>query len=234
MKISNVNIYGLGESIVASGYPKRLEQPSEEVFRHEVNKVESVVEDIKMYKFVNAEEEIANSHVKRAIKLANTPMGSGHYNYLKGISVHYDLTAPEYFWRQFDRYHFHDYTSSQSKMISILKFDIYKKCNKYVSQNTIDELQYWIRLYNHYKKNKVPHISLRNGKKIEYNKQNIFQIIMSNCPMGFQLTARITDNYSQLKSKYHQRANHKLEEWRKYCNWIETLPMAYELIMSDN
>ena len=61
--------------------------------------------------------------------------------------------------------------------------------------------------------------------------QNVFQMIVSNCPTGIELTARITDNYLQLKSKYHQRRHHKLEEWHYYCDWIESLPMAEELIV---
>ena len=59
----------------------------------------------------------------------------------------------------------------------------------------------------------------------------MFQQIISNCPMGLELTARITDNYLQLKSKYIQRRHHKLEEWQYYCDWIETLPMAEKLII---
>jgi hypothetical protein len=52
--------------------------------------------------------------------------------------------------------------------------------------------------------------------------------------MGLELTARITTNYLQLKTIYAQRHNHKLEEWRDFCRFIESLPFAGELIAGGN
>ena len=55
-------------------------------------------------------------HVKRAIKLASAPIGSGHDNFLKGIIVQMDVEAPQYVWMQIERYQFFTIISSQSKM----------------------------------------------------------------------------------------------------------------------
>ena len=49
------------------------------------------------------------------------------------------------------------------------------------------------------------------------------EILYSN-PAGFRLTARMTTNYRQLKTIYHQRKTHRLPEWRAFCDWVETLP----------
>lgn len=234
MEIKNVRVYGLEESIIASGYPMALEVPNEEEFsylvealNYAINSELNILDDEEM-------REDVERNINRIMRLSNTPLGSGHSNALKGIIVQYDLKAPEYFWRQFDRYHFHDYVSSQSKMHKILKFDIDKMCNKYVSQEAINNLTKFIDMYNNYKEGKIEHISLRDGSKIPYTKANIFQMIVSNCPMGFELTARITDNYLQLKTIYHQRKNHPLEEWKYYLSWIESLPMAKELIVGSD
>lgn len=232
MEIKNVKVYGLEESIIASGYPMITETPNEEEFLDLANTISYAI-DFSTEDLDKVSKETVERHIKRIKNLANTPLGSGHYCALKGIIVQYDLAAPEYFWRQFDRYHFHDYVSSQSKMHRILKFDIDEICNKYVTQNTIDELNYYIDLYNNYeqKKKYLPYLELRGELQVPFTKQNLFQVILSNCPMGLELTARITDNYSQLKSKYVQRRHHKLEEWQYYCDWIETLPMAEDLIV---
>jgi len=230
VEIKNVRVYGLEESIIASGYPMMIDTPNEKEFNNAINRL-SYALDIGVEDLTDEEKIEIQRHKKRIISLANAPLGSGHDCALKGIVVQYDLTAPEYFWRQFDRYHFHDYISSQSKMHRILRFDIDKICNKYVSRNTINELNYWIDMYNNYEEDKLPYIVLRDGRKISYTRKNIFQIVLSNCPMGLQLTARIKDNYLQLKSKYYQRINHPLEEWKIYCKWIETLPMAKSLIV---
>ena len=67
----------------------------------------------------------------------------------------------------------------------------------------------------------------------KYNQTNdpddYLNILMSN-PCGFRLTAGMTTNYRQLKTIYAQRKTHRLPEWRAFCKWIESLPMAKELI----
>mgnify|MGYP002519675587 CR=1 FL=1 len=55
--------------------------------------------------------------------------------------------------------------------------------------------------------------------------EKYLEILYSN-PAGFKLTARMTTNYRQLKTIYAQRKNHRLPEWRAFCEWIETLPNA--------
>jgi hypothetical protein len=49
--------------------------------------------------------------------------------------------------------------------------------------------------------------------------------------MGYEMWMGISTNYLQLKTIYKQRRKHKLEEWKYFCDWIETLPQAKELII---
>lgn len=198
MKISNVQVYGLSESIVASGYPMKTE--IEEMF-------------IRPSEFDKA--------IDRAKRLGQAKSGSGHDCFLKGIIVQFDLKAPEYFWRQFDRYHFHDYISSQSKMHCITKMNIDDMCNKYVDQRVINVVNEYINLYNNYE-------TLRVNPEV-YTKEKLFQKIISNCPMGLELTARISSNYLQEKCIRNQRTGHKLEEWKYYLDWQMSLPYFTEL-----
>ena len=58
-------------------------------------------------------------------------------------------------------------------------------------------------------------------KRDELLKEAYLDILM-NVPAGLKLTARISTNYRQLKTIYYQRKNHRLPEWRKFCNWMET------------
>ena len=51
------------------------------------------------------------------------------------------------------------------------------------------------------------------------------------CPMGLELTARVTTNFLQLKTIYNQRKNHKLPEWLQFCEFIKSLPFAEEFII---
>lgn len=211
MNIQNVRVYGLEESIMASAYPMQTTTENWDV-------------GIKI---------VEPKDVKRAIHLGHAKSGSGHDCYLKGIVVQYDLTAPEYFWRQFDRYHFHDYISSMSKMHCILKFDISKICNKYVNKKVIEVVEDYINAYNNYDEYVDKCTKFNTPISEIETKQELFQYILSNTPMGLELTARITDNYLQLKSKHSQRENHKLEEWHYYCDWMKTLPKFKELVLKE-
>ena len=62
-----------------------------------------------------------------------------------------------------------------------------------------------------------------------------FMLLVSNCPQGIELFMRVSTNYLQLRTIYKQRKNHKLrEDWGAFCEWIETLPYANELIICEN
>ena len=124
IKVDNVRIYGIEESIIASGYPMQTET-------FNMNEINLKVKDL-----------------KRAMHLGNAVAGSGHDCFTKGITVQFDLQVSEYIWRQLDRYHFIDYVSSQSKMHRILKMDIDKACNKYVLDSTKETLKNLIDTYN--------------------------------------------------------------------------------------
>ena len=154
-------------------------------------------------------------------KLAQSPKGEGHDNWLQGVIVQFDLTATNKFWVEMERYHFIDFISSQSTMHRITKFDLNKAYNSYVDPRIISIMKTKVTEYNDISENGSP------DKKVILPDLYL-QILYSN-PSGFQLTARMTTNYRQLKTIYAQRKNHRLPEWRDFCKWIEMLPQA-ELI----
>jgi hypothetical protein len=219
IKVDNVRVYGIEESIVASSYPMQTET-------------------FNMNKYIccdgTYEDMIGETDMKRAKHLGTAIPGSGHDCMNKGITLQFDLQVSEYIWRQLDRYHFIDYVSSQSKMHRILKMDIDKACNKYVSKSSIRELNYWINLYNNFDEtNFTNDLILRNNEEIEFTKENIFKLIIANTPSGIMLTARMTTNYLQLKSIIGQRSQHKLHEWRLLCDYFKTLPLANEIVVKE-
>ena len=189
--INNVNVYGLEESIAASGYPMATE-------------IMNLV-DIK---------KAGEKSNERAKKLAKTAIGSGHDQFLTSIIVQFDLTFPLKAWVELQRYHFIDFCSSMSTMHRIINMDIDKYCNKYVSENIKSILRAYIL---EYKENPTE----ENFRKVIYN-----------IPSGFEYTARLTTNYRQLKTIYSQRKNHRLPDWKMFCEWIETLPHS-EYITGD-
>ncbi len=174
---SNTKVYGLDESIVRSKYPKAIDVSE-----------------------LNAEI------TPGILALAQSDMGEGHDNFLNGIIVQFDLTYSIKAWVEAQRYHFLDFVSSQSTMHKIALFDIDKQCCKYVTENTIAEVN---RLKDEYNANPTP----ENYLKLLYN-----------VPAGFRYTAGMTTNYRQLKTIRNQRPGHRIPEWPLFCKWIDSLP----------
>ena len=216
MKIKNVKVYGLESSIIRSGYPMQVGEP-EDLAEHYIQR----------QMFPSAKNK------DRAFKLANTPIGSGHNNFLKGIIVQFDLKYPQYFTPQLQRYHWIDIISSQSKMHKLTSVDnIIHSSNDFVLCSIANEVNSLIRIYN---KETFPFTYVDNSgeKSIIESKEECFQYIISNLPMGYEMWMGISTNYLQLSTIYQQRKTHKLKhDWGYFCNWIKTLPLS-ELITKE-
>lgn len=187
-QINNTSVYGIDKAIKASGNPMRTE-----IDNGEVN-----------------EKDIA-----RAIKLGTTRNGEGHDNFLKGFLVQMDLTAPLYFWKQAQRYHWFDFVSSQSTMHCLLKFDVSSQCVSDTNKEVISIIQVLVEKY-------------KNIPDTDSNKITKWRELVASLPCGFCLSATMTTNYQQLKTMYLQRRYHKLKEWQVFCTWCESLPHFIE------
>ena len=162
-----------------------------------------------------------NTDITNTVKrLGNAQKGSGHDNFLKGIIVQFDLTMTPKMSVELERYHFIDFISSQSTMHRITKFDLDKAYIEYVDKRIIDIMKDKVAQYN-------------NEIDKEKKEKLYLEILYSN-PCGFKLTAGMTTNYQQLKTIYYQRKNHRLPEWRTFCEWIETLPYFKEICLGEN
>lgn len=163
-------------------------------------------------------ESLNTDFAKSTIRLATSAMGEGHDNFLNGIIVQFDLTLTNKAWVEAERYHFLDFVSSQSTMHRITRFDLDKAYIEYVDPRMIEIMKEKVQQYNELSEKAKTDASLNEELKRRY-----LEILYSN-PAGFRLTARMTTNYRQLKTIYAQRKNHRLPEWRVFCEWCETLP----------
>lgn len=143
-------------------------------------------------------------------KLAQCGLGEGHDNFLNGIIVQFDLTFSNKAWVELQRYHFIDFISSQSTMHRIAKFNLDEAYNEFVDSRMVSIMKELVEAYN-------------AKKPFDRSEGDYLKILYSN-PAGFQLTAGMTTNYRQLKTIYRQRKQHRLPEWREFCQWIKTLP----------
>lgn len=211
MEITNTRVYGLQESIYASGYPMLAKAPTEKEFK---NAIVDIMTEEGRIKYTDINDNIfeCNKHFKRALKLAKAKVGTGHSNFEKGIIVQMDVKAPQYFWQQLQRYNFIDFVSSMSKMHCIQKVNIEEQCNKLTDAALIKHAEDTVASYK------------QNSEECTIDE------VLCNIPMGLEMTARMTTNYLQLKTIYNQRKNHRSKQWHVFCDWIKTLPYAKELI----
>lgn len=108
LKISNVKVYGLEESIVASGYPMLSKSYTDKEFEKHVEEIEAAfIEDNHL-----VDSEWGKKRIKTAKHLGSAGLGEGHSNYLSGIVVQFDVKYPVYWSTQFQRYHFQQIVSS--------------------------------------------------------------------------------------------------------------------------
>ena len=201
MVVSNVKVYDLEESIIASGYPMRT---------------------------TVGMRPVEDKDVKRCANLSNAcNTGNGaHGQFLTGIRVAFDLTCSNKMWVEAERYRFLEFVSSQSTMHRITKFDLDNQYNEYVDPRIIEIMKEKVDAYN----NDLPSISDDIDEFEANRKRKYLEILYSN-PAGFELTARLTTNYRCLKNIYIQRHDHRLPEWREFCKWIETLPYFKEICL---
>ena len=119
LEISNVKVYDLRESIIASGNAMRIEP-------------------------VSYSDEEFEKGLKRMKKLVHSSLSTNvhcHDNALTGIRVSFDVKYPQYWSLEFQRYHFADIVTSSSKMHRLCKMNIANACNKYVSDETIEQME---------------------------------------------------------------------------------------------
>lgn len=194
--VSNVNVYGFEEAVKGAKYSYAID----------TNAVTSEV-------------------TKTTLSLANSKAGSGHDQFMTGIIVQFDLTFSNKAWVEAERYKFLNFISSQSTMHRITKFDLDQTYLPYVDNRIVEIMKEKVKAYNELQAQMT---SFKNeGKDVSKMMNTLnemyLEILYSN-PAGFRLTAKMTTNYRALKTIYNQRKDHRLPEWRAFCEWVKTLP----------
>lgn len=143
--------------------------------------------------------------------------GEPHSKFLRMITVTIDVTAPLYWWKEFDTYKVGTVSSSCSTMHSIHKRDftpedfstdhLLPRMKEYMDM-MLFTLNTWRRLFN------------------ETGDKTCWWQIIQLLPSSYNQRRTIQLNYSVLRRMYFDRRNHKLDEWRAFCDWIKTLPCA--------
>ena len=149
--------------------------------------------------------------------------GSDHRKFLRQIFVSVDITAPLYWWKEFDTYKVGTVANSTSTMHKIHSKPFERadfSCDR-LDENALAALDSLIAFLE------AERIKFCDNKENRQPWHNMIQLL----PSSYNQMRTVTMNYENLINMYYARKSHKLAEWHTYCDWIASLPYAEELII---
>ena len=167
----------------------------------------------------NGNYVLGDNDLSLAVRLCKS--GSDHRKFVRMIFVSVDINAPLYWWKEYDTYKVGTVANSCSTMHKIhskpfsledMSVDRMDDASKAVMQQVVDRLE---------------------ALRLEYNEtkdKSLWYSMIQLLPSSYNQMRTCTLNYETLINIYHARRSHKLDEWHVFCEWIESLPYAKELI----
>lgn len=166
--------------------------------------------------------------MKRLVKA-----GSDHSKFMRMINVTVDVTAPMYWWKEADTYKVGTVRNSCSTMhrIHAKEFTLDDFSHEHLIGDSVEVLGNIIDVLNEVRDAYIDYDNIKDNLcgKIT-NKKDLWWQLIQLLPSSYNQRATLQLNYAVLRSIYHSRKNHKLDCWKSFCDWIESLPYARELI----
>lgn len=151
--------------------------------------------------------------------------GSDHAKFMRMINVTVDVTAPLYWWSEYDTYKVGTVANSCSKMHKIAdkEFTLEDFSHEHLMQGGLECIKNLCKDLN----------MCREQYLAKHDKEWWWQMIQL-LPSSYNQKRTVQLNYAVLRNIYHARRNHKLDEWRDFCSWVESLPYAELITLGGN
>lgn len=234
IKIENVEIIGWEAAIRGMRNPMNSWEKSDSVVKPDCDECGRIKREGMCHFNLHTEDCEKHTHLvigpndlDLIMRLRNA--GTEHRKFMRMITIYVDVTSPLYWWKEFDTYkvgtvanscstmhkiHAKEFTLEDFSCEHLLDFEEKGKLKFSplgTLQNTIDELNDCREVY------------------LETKDKKYWWQMIQLLPSSYNQKRTVMLNYEVLAAMYHQRKNHKLDEWREFCRWIETLPYS-ELI----
>ncbi|MGL4362031.1 MAG: hypothetical protein ACRCSG_01930 [Cellulosilyticaceae bacterium] len=170
----------------------------------------------------NGEYILGENDLSLATRLCKA--GSDHRKFIRQIFVTMDITAPLYFWKEFDTYKVGTVANSTSTMHKIHSqpFAIEQFSHDQMTENTLKQM---ISVVDY-----LEEVRLRF---LETKSKDDWYDMIQFLPSSYNQMRTVTMNYEVLSNMYHSRKNHKLKEWHTFCDMIQKLPYANEMMIRE-
>ena len=204
IKIENVDVYGWDAAIRGARNPMNSWDKSDSVYRPGEDYSYNV--------------KLGPNDLRLLRNLANA--GPDHGKYLRMVTVSVDITAPLYWYKEFDTYKVGTVANSCSTMhkIHAKPFTLEDFSHEQMTCDAVAILNLIIE-----------HLNQRRSDFLESGRKIYWWDLIQLLPTSYNQRRTVLLNYAVLKAMYHARKNHKLDEWREFCRFVESLPYS-ELI----
>lgn len=206
IEIKNTDVFGWKAAIRGMRNPLNSWAKSDSVWDLRSDKVEPV-----WFYFIGENDLKLMKNLSKA--------GNDHAKYLRMINVTCDITAPLYWWKEYDTYKVGTVANScstmhkiQSKPIEVADFSFDVEGAKSMLIKVVDDCEFLRQQF------------------VKTKNKNYWRALIQLLPSSYNQKRTVQLNYQVLKNMYFARKNHKLDEWRSFCEWCETLPYFKEII----
>lgn len=215
IKIENTEVFGWEAAIRGMRNPKNSWNLSDSYWGLKEDESPINPDDV-LYFFVGEND------LKLMQNLSNA--GSDHGKFLRMITVTADITAPLYWWKEFDTYKVGTVANSCSTMhkIQAKEFALDDFSHEHLAPVCIDHLNDTIRILNFYR-----------GVYNEDKTKNMWWQMIQLLPSSYNQKRTVQINYQVAKAQRTGRRHHKLDEWHDYCDWLEGLPYFKEICLGE-
>lgn len=223
IKIENVEVVGWEHAIRGMRNPMNSWDKSDSY--------STFIEDEQTMQTAKFEHFVGDNDYELMERLAEA--GSDHRKFMRMIVVYADITAPLYWWKEYDTYKVGTVANSCSTMHKIhdkeFTFDDFS--HEHLLDVNLDVLNSIINGLNNMRYNYINFETLNTPCHVA--KKDYWWQMIQLLPSSYNQKRTVMLNYEVLKNMYHSRRNHKLDEWHTFCDFIEQLPYAKELICNE-
>ena len=220
LKIENTEVLGWEHAIRGMRNPMNSWEKSDSSWRY-VAPAQRESHILASY-FDDSEFWIGPNDADLMSRLRNA--GTDHRKFMRMITVYVDLTAPLYWWKEYDTYKVATVANSTSTMHKIHSkpFSIDDFSHDHMTPETLEFMNQM-----------VEYLEKVRNRYLETKSKDDWYDMIQLLPSSYNQMRTCTMNYESLINMYFARRNHKLAEWHTFCDWIMTLPYAKELIAAE-
>ena len=214
IKIENTEVYGFEAAIRGMRNPMNSWDKSDSLWKEKFDYKEGEY----AFDFFVGSNDL--TLMKQLVKA-----GTDHSKFMRMINVTLDITAPLYWWKEFDTYKVGTVRNSCSTMHKIhsKEFEVSDFSTDHLNLDSMEVL-----------KKTIEHLNYYRDQFIETKHKNAWWQLIQLLPSSYNQRATVQLNYQVLRNMYHARKNHKLDEWREFCEWIESLPYSELITMGKD